>query len=114
MQFMQHAGLALATSISAMIQFIILLHLMRKKIQKVHFPKVWGTIIKITFLSILIFIGLTFLNRFYDDVTFWETVLKTILLSLVSILFFIFGAQALRIEYSLEIRRKICRKFLKK
>ncbi|MCK4312957.1 MAG: murein biosynthesis integral membrane protein MurJ [Candidatus Cloacimonetes bacterium] len=114
MQFLQHAGLAFATSISAMIQFIILIHLLRTKIPKIQFPKVWGTIIKITFLSILIFIGLTFLNRFYDDVTFWETVLKTILLSLVSMLFFIFGAQVLKIEYSAEIRKIICRKFLKK
>ncbi len=114
MHFMQHAGLALATSVSAMIQFFILSRMLKKKVPQIEFPKVWKAIMKIAFLSLLIFVGLTFANKIFTPANFMGMLIKAVSLSLVSILFFILFSQILKIEYSKDIRKNICRKFLKK
>ncbi|MCD4795751.1 MAG: murein biosynthesis integral membrane protein MurJ [Candidatus Cloacimonetes bacterium] len=114
MHFMQHAGLALATSISAMIQFFILSRMLKKKVPLIEFPKIWRAISKITFLSLMIFAGLMFANKIFIPANNVEMLIKTLSLSLVSILFFLLFSQILKIEYSKEIRKNICRKFQKK
>ena len=114
MQFMQHAGLALATTISAVIQFFVLLYFMKRKIPEIVFPNVLTNILKISLIAILNFIGILILNQFYHASTFQQAVLKSIFFGTFSILFFLFSANVLKIEYSREIKEKLWKKLRKK
>ncbi|MBN1949460.1 MAG: murein biosynthesis integral membrane protein MurJ, partial [Candidatus Cloacimonetes bacterium] len=55
MQFLQHAGLALATSLSALVQTFLLIRYLKKKIPEIEFHKYTGNIRKIFLLSLFIF-----------------------------------------------------------
>ena len=114
MQFLQHAGLALATSLSAMIQFFILIRLLQKKAPQIAFPNIWSEIIKMTGLSILLFVALNYINQFYTDLDFWPNIIKSMLLSFAGIIFFVSGTVVLRVEYTREIRKKIWQKIIRK
>ena len=114
MQFLQHAGLALATSLSAMIQFVILIILLQKKAPQIAFPNIWSEIIKMTGLSILLFFALNYINQFYTDLDFWSNIIKSILLSFTGIILFVSGTVVLRVEYTREIRKKIWQKIIRR
>jgi putative peptidoglycan lipid II flippase len=113
MQFLQHAGLALATSISAAIQFLILRKLLNKKIDSLIFPKVWKPISKMLALSILIYIGLHIANQYIFSNTTIELFLKIVLLSLAGFVVMIVGSSLLKVEYSKQIKQRILKKILK-
>ena len=107
MQFLQHAGLAFATSISAMIHFFILLCVMKKRLPEIPFPKVWLNISKILCLSVLIFIGLFFMNKIFLATTFIGSIIKVIVLGLISLIVIFIGSNILKVEYSSDIRNKL-------
>lgn len=113
MQILELAGLALATSISAAIQFIILRDLLNRRFGFLRFPRVFKPISKMLALSILIYIGLFFANRLLIASTPIEMLAKIILLSLFSFIIMAAGSSILKIEYSREIKHRIMNKIFK-
>ncbi|OQX72017.1 MAG: murein biosynthesis integral membrane protein MurJ [Candidatus Cloacimonas sp. 4484_275] len=114
MQIMQLAGLALATSISAMVQFFVLKKFLKKKIPHFSFPKVGSDIFKISLLSLLLFLGIFSINRFFVSANFLASVVKVITVFAGSTIFYVIGSQILKIEYSALIKQKLWQKFHKK
>ncbi len=114
MQFMAHAGLALATSISAAIQFLILCDLMNKRIGRIRFPNVVKPIVKLFLLSVIILIIILLANHYLVSSSFIEILAKLIILSLISLAIMLVGSDLLKIEYSKEIKQRIKQKLLKR
>lgn len=114
MRILELAGLALATSISAAIQFIILRDLLNKRFGFLKFPHVLKPISKMLALSILIYVGLYFANRVLIASTIVELLSKIILLSLLSFVIMIIGSKLLKVEYSKVIEQRIMRKLFKR
>jgi putative peptidoglycan lipid II flippase len=114
MRFMAHAGLALATSLSALAHVIILFLLLKKHIPQIRFPKIKKTVAKILLLSILIYGLLIIANHLYLADTFVKALVKVILAGLISFIVYMGGTQLLQIEYSSQIKRKLWKKLSKK
>jgi len=55
MKYLQLAGLAFATSISAFLQFVILKNFLRKKNPEIQIPNIQKSVLKIFLISLLIF-----------------------------------------------------------
>ncbi|MDP8202848.1 MAG: murein biosynthesis integral membrane protein MurJ [Candidatus Tenebribacter burtonii] len=114
MQFMQHAGLAFATAVSAMIQYFLLVIYFKKKIPKLRYPKILKPILKIVVISVIIFIGLLFSTNILPGENMLQRVIRVIILGVGSVVFFVIGSQLLNIEYSKDIKQRLCRRFQKK
>ncbi len=98
MQWLQHGGLALATSISAFIHYQTLRYYLKRHYSHIEFPKINPEIGKIFILSGLIFIIIAGLKGLYHPSDFWTTALRlTILLALSGGLMFS-GRKLLRIR----------------
>lgn len=111
MQFLEHSGLALATSVSAAVQFIILKDLFNKRIGRIKFPKIFRPVLKLLFLSIFIYISILLINRYFIAETTIEIFAKLILTGLFSVLIMIFGSAVLQVQYSSEIKHRLLQKF---
>ena len=95
MQFIQHRGLALSTSITAMINYLILLHLIRRYLPEVNFSGIIEPIIKIMLINIGLFILLFFLNRMFHYDTLIPLLIKdVILVAGYFILFYLIASRA--------------------
>jgi putative peptidoglycan lipid II flippase len=114
MQVLAHAGLALATSISALLQFFILSDLMKRKIGFVRFPNVIKPVVKMLFVSLIIYILIFFANKILIASTFIELMAKIVLLIITSFLIMIIGSSILKVEYSKEIKLRFKKKLFKK
>jgi putative peptidoglycan lipid II flippase len=106
MQIMQHAGLALATSLSAIAQCIILVTVLKKRYVTIQFD-FFTDMIKIFLLSIFTLIIIIILK----PILFSDSIyLKTILLLFFSLLINFFGSRWLHISYSEQIWRNLWKK----
>ncbi|HPR17632.1 MAG TPA: murein biosynthesis integral membrane protein MurJ, partial [Candidatus Cloacimonadota bacterium] len=114
MQVLQLAGLALATSLSAAVQFFILRDLMNKRIGFIKFPNVIKPMLKLLSLSLLVYLGLFFANHFLIPANIWQLLSKIILLTVASFVFMAVGSSLLKVKYSKEIKQRIMTKFLSK
>ena len=114
MHYMQHAGLAFATSISAMIHFAILNYYLKKKYKMLKIPRVSDSILKISFLSLLIFLIIIYANSILEISSFFFIIIKIVSLGIISFILLMVGSHLLKIEYSKDIKNKIWKKFLKR
>jgi putative peptidoglycan lipid II flippase len=114
MKFLQHAGLALATSVSALIQFGVLLMFLRKKIPQIRIPSMKKSIAKILLISLFIFVFLSLANYYYLAASFWQALLKIAILGIMSLLILVAGINILKIEHGDIIIKRIWQKILRK
>ena len=110
MQFMGLAGLAFATSISALIHFVILIKTMNRKLPKIQLPEIQNSVGKILIISVLIFVATFFLNKFIIADTQLQTAVRLLINSFTGIIIFMGGALLLKIENSREMLKKLLRK----
>lgn len=114
MQFMYHRGLALATSITAMVNYFLLLNLIKKSMPEVTFSGILTQMMKIVVINILLYFVLFFSNMFFPAGTLLLLIIKDIVLSLgIFILFFIL-ASIWKVAYIDNIRRNIWSRLLRK
>ncbi len=114
MRYMQHAGLAFATSISAALQYFILRNSLQKNYSEIQFPKVTKPLLKITFLSAVIFGALLLINSKFLTISFITAIYKIILASIVSVVIMFIGSRIVKIEYSENIQNRLWQKFRKR
>jgi putative peptidoglycan lipid II flippase len=114
MRYMQHAGLAFATSISAALQYFVLRNSLLKRYSEVQFPKVTKPLIKIAFLSVIIFGLLSFVNLKFTAESFLTATYKIIIASTLSLVIMLIGSRVLKIEYSENIQNRLWQKFRKR
>ncbi|MCK4956150.1 MAG: murein biosynthesis integral membrane protein MurJ [Candidatus Cloacimonetes bacterium] len=67
MQFIGHAGLALATSISAVVHFFILIVFLKKKYNQFKIKNLKQSLIKIITLALIIWLVLTYLTHLFSQ-----------------------------------------------
>ncbi|MEA2104251.1 MAG: murein biosynthesis integral membrane protein MurJ, partial [Candidatus Cloacimonadota bacterium] len=106
MKLMQLRGLALATSIAATIQATILFFALRKKIGKIDLRVISINFVKIIFLSVLLGLGLYYLQdklSVFDFHGRWFLLGKVILLFTIAVLIYILGLKILRIDSAKKI-----------
>lgn len=113
MQFLAHAGLALATSVSAAIQFFILRDILNKRFGLIKFPNILKPVMKIVCISLIISIFLYFANHYLIASSFIELIAKIIILSILSLIILFIGSDLLKIRYSRQIKQRLKKKFLK-
>ena len=107
MKFMGLAGLAFATSISAFIHFVILIKTMNRKLPKIQLPEIQNSVVKILFISLVIFVAAYFINRFVPAESTLQTVIRLLIHSTAGLLIFVSGALLLKIENSRKILKKL-------
>jgi len=108
MKYMKHAGLALATSVSAMIHFFILIAIMRKSFSFIKI-NILKDILKMIFLSIIIILLIYFGKK---NITL-SAIINIVLYSCVSLIIYISGANFLHISETNTILKNLWKKFLK-
>jgi putative peptidoglycan lipid II flippase len=97
---LKHAGLQLANSISVTVQMLILLIILNRKIDGLHFRKIIPSILKTVLASIIMGVCLYFFSRIID----WKTSSSFIKVSVLTAnviggcLIFFLGAYLLKIE----------------
>ncbi len=114
MYFLQHAGLALSTSICAAIQTFFLLSKLKKKIPQITFPNIWKTLMKITLISLLIFLIIIWINSLFTTEIFYFRIMKVLILSSGSFLLFFLFTKILKVEFSAKINRQLWKKIRKR
>ena len=124
-QFMAHAGLAFATSITAGLQFLIMIIVLKRRFPLIKLKKLLNNIIKIFIICLMLLISLQVLNHIiFPKLSNLEilsnlkpiflNLLNTIMLLTVSLIVSITGFNLLKPDYYQDISQKLCRRFLKK
>lgn len=111
MQFLYHMGLALATSITAIVNYFVLLHLMKQQMPNVRYTDIWNNIAKIGVLSLAILIFLIIINGYFSYDSRLLLLIKDILASGLSIILFAIGAHVWGVAYSEKIRNNLWQRF---
>ncbi len=110
MQFMQHAGLALATTISSLVQLLILYYYLQKKYSHIKIRNVLNSTLKIILLTLLLSTGLYFANNLFAVSGKFLILLKLVVLSSCFLIIYGAGSFLFNIEYSRETILSIWKK----
>ena len=113
MQFIGHRGLALSTSITALVNYIVLQWQIRKRLPQVKFGGIWINIIKTALLCAVIYVPLYFWasNWSVEDKLF--TLIKGATLSLIAFVAFYLLGRLIKLPYLDEFWQNLWRRFRK-
>lgn len=114
MQFIQHRGLALATSITAVVNYLILLSLIKKTMPLVTYSGLLTNLLKIAAISGVLYLALLVANSYLATSGIWRLLLKDALLAMGSFLLFFALADLIKVAYVKEVRRNLWSKLLRK
>ena len=114
MQFMQHRGLALSTSITALINYLALIYLIHKHLPEVNFKGIFGNLIKSLGICVLIYFVAIFLGRVLPLTTRFELVLKVAIIGFVSFAIFYLLGILLKLSYISEATQNLCKRLRRK
>ncbi len=113
MRYLQLSGLALATSLSATIQVILLWILLNKKFLAVELQKLWVNFLKVLILSIVIFIISHFLSGIFITTNKFYLLLKIGVILIIVFSFYICGLYLMKVQSASwrMIKRQIWKRF---
>ncbi len=114
MQFMQHRGLAFATSLTAMANYILLRGLIRKSMPQVSFKGIAPNIFKSVAICAAIYAGLVLANRQFAGQGTAYLIVKDLALGGAGFLLFYLMGFALKLDYLREATRSVWNRFLKR
>lgn len=114
MQFLAHRGLALSTSITALVNYLLLLHLIKKKLPELKFTGMFGNFIKSLLSCALIYLLVRLGMRLVQVQERFMLLLRdAILASLALLLFYLLGL-LFKLDYLGNIGKNLCARLLKK
>jgi putative peptidoglycan lipid II flippase len=113
MQFMQHRGLALATSITAMVNCFLLFVLIRKKLPLVNFSGILPNILKTLLICGIMMVLLLAGDHYITTSGLWQLVLKVAALGCGSVLLFYFLGVLFKLDFLSEVGAKLWKRFRK-
>ena len=111
---LKHAGLALATSITAALQFVILITILLKRFENIKLHNIKKNLIKIMIISIILYSVIAILSSYWQTDNFIDLILKVLTIFTVWSIIFILSGFLFKLEYWDSITKNICKKFLKK
>lgn len=111
---LKHAGLALATSITAMIQFVIMIRVLLKRFPEIKLKGIIRNTIKIMIISIILFYIIRIISHFWISSSFVLLAVKVLSMGFIW-LFFFFGLGLLfKLEYWDIFYQRLCKKIMRK
>ncbi len=114
MQFIQHRGLALSTSITAIVNYFTLIYLIRKRMPSVTLVGILPNIVKAIIISFMLYLVFYFTNNaIHLEGKIWLLAKTAVMSTVFLLLFFILGSIA-RIDYISKIRSTLWLKLLRK
>ena len=114
MQFMKHNGLALATSVSVIVQFFIILFVLGRDYSHVRVKILSHELIRFIILNIVAGIAVMVVTFIIDDQTMLMAVVRIIVSCLVCLGIYLPGVHVLKIQYGIRLWKKIKQKLLRK
>ncbi|HOD54065.1 MAG TPA: murein biosynthesis integral membrane protein MurJ [Candidatus Cloacimonadota bacterium] len=111
---LKHAGLALATSISAMLQFIIMLIILLKRFPEIRISKIRINLLKILLISSILYFAVFFVSKIWITHGFLLLLIKVCVMIALWIFLFISLGFVFKLEYWDSVTQRLCSRFLKK
>lgn len=114
MKLLQHRGLALSTSITAAVNYGLLIILIRKKIPAISFKHLLPNVLKAMFICLLIYFPIYYINSMIVvEAKLWLFI-KAMLISIAVFIVFFGMGDLLKIDYLPQIRKQLWSKLLRK
>ena len=114
MQFMQHRGLALSTSITAAVNYNVLLWQIRKRLPEVSFSGIWTNIFKATIICLILYVPLHLLKDIWQVEGKGMTLLKDAAFTGIFFVLFYLVGMAIKLPYLRDISSGIWKKLLRR
>ncbi len=114
MQFMQHRGLALSTSITSMANYFTLVYMIKRKLPDISFKGMLPNLLKTLLICVALFGLIMFCKQFIPVTGRVPLLIRAGLISLVTFILFYGLGLLLRLEYLAAAGRKLCTRLLKK
>lgn len=104
MQFLQHAGLALASSLSAMVHFAVLMIVLKKKMPEISVRNIYGNAAKILLMSLILFLLIISTTKLFVVTSMLHLLLKIIFYLIICSIVYYLGTLVLKVEYINKIK----------
>jgi putative peptidoglycan lipid II flippase len=114
MQFIQHRGLALSTSITAMVNYFVLLRLIKASLPEVSFRGILNEITKIVLINLILFIMLYLANYLIRTEGLLLLMVKDVLLIILYLVLFYIFAALFKVKYIDSIKSRLWSKLARK
>lgn len=114
MQFIQHRGLALSTSLTAMINYIFLLKVIKRSIPEVKLIGTFTQICKILIINAILLTILITINTLFKQLSYSFLILKVTIMTILYLALFIILAYLAKLNYLIKIKQFIWLKINKK
>ncbi|MCB5279120.1 MAG: murein biosynthesis integral membrane protein MurJ [Candidatus Cloacimonetes bacterium] len=114
MQFIQHRGLALSTSLTALVNFIILTILIRKRIVGISLKGILPNLLKSVCIASLVYLLAKYLRYIIPLHSRWELIPKSLIIIIASFVVFYLMGVILHLEYLREASKNICKRLSRK
>ncbi len=114
MQFMAHRGLALSTSITAMVNYLLLLHLIRKKLPEVVFSGILANVIKAALICAAIYFLLRLTGSFYIAHSRLTLFAMDAVLSIFTFIIFYLAGILLKLDYLSSVEKQLWQRLTKR
>jgi len=104
MQFLAHGGLALASSVSSMVHYFVLMAILKKKLPELSIKKFNHNIVKIVFMSLILFSFIYLTSQYFEVIKITELMLKITLYLIVCSIVYYLGTYLMKVEYISNIK----------
>ena len=111
MQFMGHSGLAFSTSITAAVNYVVLIISLKRKLPMVSYSRIWWNLIKAVLICGLLYIGIALTNQYIMVDSKLLLIIKDGVIALLSFIFFYLVGLALKLDYLQEARENLWKRF---
>jgi len=114
MLFMQHRGLALSTSITALVNYFLLLWLLHKKLPEISLTGLASNLNQPLLICALLYLPLYYLNTLFPVQGKLALGIKSLLFSSLALILFFLLAMLFKIEYISSIRKQLWSKLVRR
>jgi len=114
MQFMAHRGLALSTSITACVNYFLLLYLIRKKMPEISFSRIAINILKSLLICAFLYLLLYISCKLFPVSGRIALLIRDAIFSTIVLILFYLTGIFIKIDYISQTGKKLCQRFLKK
>lgn len=114
MQFMAHRGLALSTSLTASVNYFLLLYLLKKKMPEISYSGLLSNIAKTILICIFLYILLYECRNIFFVQGRMALLIRDGILTVLAMGLFYFGAILIKIDYVNQAVKILCKRFQKK
>ncbi len=111
MQYLQHAGLALASSLSSLVHYVVLMNVLKKKLPEVKLKRLGHNVLKIILMSLILFLIVYFTSNLFKVENILDLIIKiSVYLIGCSVIYYL-GTYLLKVEYIHGIKELLWRRF---